>query len=279
MGGSILGSVASTVVGGALNKKSSKSAKKSAGMILPKNIRTGRSSYNTQSGEFVIDPTIRAGLDQSLKDIRSTRSMVADDYARTDAELTGLRGDIRSLRGDYESNSGAYTEAMLNPLRQAIASGRGELKRDLSRRGVAGSSFANQQMTNFDVDSGRALTDKSAEVENMRINALGDFIGMDADIIKEGIRSREGRARLTAELDNILAGRYDMMMGQEMDMLALPGGFTDAGIAKSRIHSNAEGVKNQFLIKGAGEIIGAIADERDKPTGATPPFNPYEYAP
>ena len=258
MGDPITGAIAGGVVNSVLNRGSRKKAGQIAGMILPENIRTGRSSYNTKSGVLKMDPSIRQGQNNVIKALRDRKRDVNRDFRATENDLMGIRDDIRGVRADYESNSGAFMESMLNPLRSEIARGRGELERSMSRRGMAGSSFANQQMTNFNVDSGRALTDATAQLENQRINTLGDFIGMDADIIKEGIRSREGRTRLMAELDQIIGGRFDQQFAQEMDMLSLPGQFTGATSEQAKIRANAAGIEREQLIKTAGDIISAI---------------------
>ena len=258
MASAILGSVASTVVGGALNRSGRKKSEEAAKMILPTNINTGRSNYNTKTGQFDIDPRILAGQTRFKKDIRKRRGMAMADNAETQAQLSGLRGDISGMRAEYEGNQSAYTEAMMNPLREQIARGEGQLTSGLQRRDIAGSSFGNQQLTNFTTDSGRALTDQRAVIENQRINTLGDFIGMDADIIKEGIRSRESRTRLMAELDAIIGGQFNTEMANEMDLLKLPSAFAGAGQAKAQMATNAAGVESEFLIKGAGDILSAV---------------------
>ena len=273
MGGGVIGKIATTVapsiVGGVLNQGSKRSASKAAKMILPTNIRTGRSSYNTRTGRFKIDPSIRAGQDQNIKDLRGIQDMVGTDFDTTMGELAGIRGDIRSVRDQFDANADAYRESMLNPLRESIARREGELDQSLRRRDVAGSSFGEAMKTNFAIDSGRALTDATGQIENQRINQLGDFIGMDADIIKEGIRSREGRSRLIAELEQIIGGRYDQQMAQEMDLLGMPARFMSGGQAAAQIKSNAEGVDREFRIKETGNIIEGLNNVFYKASGAS----------
>jgi len=284
--GAIASSVASTVIGSALNRNSRKKSEDISRMILPETINTGVSSYNTKTGEFNFGEDIRAGQNQSITDLKNRRTQVSTDYATTMRELGGLRGQVAGLRSFYQGNQSAYAEAMMNPLRQQTAAAKGELERNLGRTKVRG-SFANQARANLAIDSGRAMSDQAAMIENQRINTLGDFIGMDADIIKEGIRSREGRTRLMAELDTIIGGRYDTMMANEMDILKLPSVFSDAGAAAAEIQSNAVGVETEALIKGAGDILSAIDTSGSSSSGNVQAgnsldysgSNPLEYAP
>lgn len=89
--------------------------------------------------------------------------------------FTSGLGNLQGLFDQAGGNQGAFVQARVNPLMQQIAQGRGSLERDLGRRGVAGSSFGNQALSGFDMDSGRALGDARAMATNDAINQQGSL--------------------------------------------------------------------------------------------------------
>lgn len=60
-------------------------------------------------------------------------------------------------------------QAALNPIRQARADEYGRLSRDLGRRGVTGSSFANTAFGNLESQFGRTLSDATATVRQQQL--------------------------------------------------------------------------------------------------------------
>jgi len=89
----VVGGVAKSAVGSIMGKSGKKKASKIAQTILPKNIDTGNSQYNTQTGKFTLDPSIRTGQ---------------DDYT---SALTGFRGDINAAFSDYDKGLGGLKVA------------------------------------------------------------------------------------------------------------------------------------------------------------------------
>lgn len=108
---------------------------------------TGASSVN--NGLAIIDPSIRRLRESSLS-----------DYLKSSGEL----------RNRFVGNQSDYVNAILNPLRESLASRRGELQRSIGMRGLSGSSFGEQSMTNLDVTGQREIRDA---------NALAQAQGMD----------------------------------------------------------------------------------------------------
>ncbi len=252
-------------VGGAILKKvfagsGEKKTKANAQMILPDKINTGTSSYNTRSGEFNIDPTIREGQEGFLSAGKGLKDSINKGFDKYNKGLGDLSGRSSDLRSAYEGNQSDYREAMLNPLREKIALREGELDRNLERTNVRG-SFAQQSRDNLAIESGRALGDREAEIENQRINKLGDFLGMDADILKSGLASDRGRAEMLFKLEQSLSGISTERFNQEMAMLGLPGTLASGGAAKASMISNAQGVNAEATAKLAGEIVGAMSKE------------------
>ena len=251
--------IGSAIVGKALSTIGKKKAKKNAKLILPNKIDTGNSSYNTKTGEFNIDPSIRAGQDSFLNTAGGLKTSINEGFDKFNSGLGDLQSRAAGLRADYEGNQSAYRESMLNPLRERISTAEGNLDRELGRTGVRG-SFKNNEKTNFQLDSGRALGDAEAKVENDRINALGDFIGMDADLLKEGLASDQGRANMLFKLEQSIQGISTERFAQEMAMLGLPASFVGGQTAKAGMISNAEGIGLQASADLAGSLFEGVGD-------------------
>lgn len=175
---------------------------------------TGDSS--AVKGKVNIDPSIRAIQDKGL-------NRIDELYAQSGAygnELMGnsrwlrtqtqgrydqLRGDTQSrykellgnnsgLRGRYMGNQSDYANAQLNPLRQQIATGRGELQKNIGLRGISGSSFGNQAMTSYDAETGRNLQDAGANVENQQLQAMQGIDEQRGQFVSQEMQQRAQQA-------------------------------------------------------------------------------------
>ena len=109
-----------------------------------------------------------------------------------DPEINNLRTDSASnLRGLYSEASGnqnSFIQARVNPLQARVNKGRGALQRSLGRRNVFG-TFANQDITNFETDTQRALGDARSLATNESIGVrtgLTDRMGNLATATQQG---------------------------------------------------------------------------------------------
>jgi len=122
------------------------------------------------------------------------------------------------------------------------------------RTGVRG-SFAQKARSSLAIESGRALSDRSAQIENERINKLGDFLGMDADLLKAGLASDEGRVSMLSQLEQSLSGISMDRFNQEMALLGLPATFIPGTSRQAEISANARGIEAQQYSKLAGSML------------------------
>lgn len=166
---------------------------------------TGYSSVNR--GNIRIDPSIRSIQDQGL-------SRISGLYDQSGQYGDELIGNTRSLRNRFLGNQSAYAESQMNPLRQQVAERRGELQRGLGLRGLGGSSFGEQSVTSFDLDSQRALQDASANVEMQQLQAL---TGIDASLAENMFGKISTQAQLNGESQAIAKARLE----QELRALGL----------------------------------------------------------
>jgi hypothetical protein len=248
-----------------LSKLSKKKAKKTAGGFVPENIRTGNSSFNTRTGQFNIDPSIRAGLDNFETDIRGLKDPINTAFDTASSGIRDLQSRSAGIREGFEGNQSAFREAQLNPLRETIARREGQLDRSLNRTGVKG-TFAEQSKNALAFEGARRLRNAEAEIENQRINKLGDFLQIDANLLKEGLASETGRIGLMAELSKTLAGISSEKFQQELALLGLPASFMSGNSAKTQAIMNAEGIEAQ----AGAELLGAGFDAFDSGGNSTP---------
>ena len=97
-------------------------------------------------------------------------------------------GDLRGLRDEATGNQNAFIQARVNPLQARVNKGRGALQRSLGRRNVFG-TFANQDITNFDTDTQRALGDATSLATQDALGfrtSIADRIGNMGTSIQQG---------------------------------------------------------------------------------------------
>lgn len=167
-----------------------------------RNVSTGYSTLS--NGSVTFDPTIRAMRDRAS--------------GRLGEGITRYLGDTDTLRGRFGANESSYKDAVLNPLRRDMATRRGELQRSIGLRGLGGSSFGEQSLTNFDTDSGMALRDATAKAEMESVNALS---GLDQNRLNAVLGANENelqiaKERLAQELAGLGLGATQIQ--QQVDM-------------------------------------------------------------
>ena len=248
MGSAVVGSVVRSASGSAISRKGKKKQQSS----IPLNIRTGFSDFNTKTGVINIDPSIRQGQEDFKTALGGFRGDINESFDQFNTGLEGLQGRSDELRANFEGNQSAFRKASLAPLQERIAGARGELDRELGRSEVRG-SFANQQRTGFELDAGRDLSIREAEIENTRINKLGDFLGMDADLLKEGLASDTGRLKLLASLEQSLLGVSQERFDQELSLLGLPASFLSGTSRDAAAARSSAGVVGE----AAGDLVTA----------------------
>ncbi len=164
---------------------------------------TGTYNYSTPyssvvNGVVTIDPSIRATQDQVLN--------------RNSTGLNQYLTDTDSLRSRFLGNESAYSNSVLDPLRQSIATGQGNLERSIGLRGIAGSSFGDQALTNYLTDTGRSLRDATAQTEQESIGGLAglDINRFNAIQTANQTDSQVARDRLQQELQALGLGQQEI---------------------------------------------------------------------
>lgn len=153
---------------------------------------TGYSS--AVGGTVTMDPSIRRIQEQGLARNNNL-------YNELGTEGQNILGNLRNTRSRYEGNQSAYIKSQTNPLEQELAQRQGGLERSNSLRGISGSSFGEQSMTNFGVEKERAISDTRAKAEMENLQAL---TGIDAQMAQTLFEKAEQMSKLTG-MDNQIA--------------------------------------------------------------------------
>ena len=182
-------------------------SKGSAGAMGSASISTPYSSINSVGGssKVKLDKSIRRIQEQAL-------SRNANLYNELGESGKNILGDLQGLRGRYEGNAAAYTQARVNPLEQELTTREGELNRNIGLRLLTGSSFGEGSKTNFAIDKERALGDARAQAEMENLQAI---TGIDAQIASTLFNKTSQQMQVTGmDLDTAktrLAGELQAM--------------------------------------------------------------------
>jgi len=183
------------------SKQGSKSGQKTTFGVT----KTPFSSF--QNGTLSLDPSIRALQEESLASYRNLSPVLSggvDDFI----------SKMGTARSSLLGNQGALRQARLNPIQEAIARRRGELGQSVGLRGLGGSSFGEQAMSNFDMDSARSIGEASALADADTLQAV---TGIDKDILNTII----GKVQMEAQLSGLPAEIAQQRLQQELQAFLL----------------------------------------------------------
>jgi hypothetical protein len=198
---------------------------------------TGYSSAGM--GNVTIDPSIRAIQEQNLS--RSTNLYNA------------LGEQAKNLLG----NQSGYIQARVNPLEQELTNRQGQLNKNIGIRGLSGSSFGDQALTNFGIDKQRSLGDARSMATSESLAALGQTYAQQAQQL--GFDAQTARDRFNNELQALGLGQGQIQLmtqayENEQNRLA---GNTGVGIT----HNSAVGASGGGSQGGGGSIICTAMNE------------------
>lgn len=176
----------------------------------PTSTRTPYSSVN--DGFANLDPTIRARL---LDTGEWLGGIGAGEMAmRPQSRNTVLESNqgFRDLLGQARGNQNAFIQARVNPLMAQAAQRRGEMERGLGLRGVGGSSFGDQALSRFDIDSQSAIGDASSQATQ---ESLGMQQALNQLLQQGGMNLQQG----DLASQNFQSQIAQLMQGNGMNLL------------------------------------------------------------
>lgn len=119
-------------------------------------------------GRVFLDPSIRSLEDIGINTATSGQAGLS--------RATGSFGsNMGELRAKLFSNMDPYMTARVDPFLQAQARDTGIATQNLSRRGLTGSSFADQTLRSINQDYGRQIADQRALATNESINQASNI--------------------------------------------------------------------------------------------------------
>lgn len=166
---------------------------------------TGYSSYNGK--KFTLDPSIRRMQDTASQ---KYASIYGDVGQATDRFLT----QNKSLRDRFMGDSGSFMESRLRPVRERFNSLRGEVQQNLGQRGLSGSSFQNNALSDIDKEASMAEGDALAQANQERFMSEA---GLNESELNALNQSAAQRAALTGETLEVAR----MRLAQEMGIFGL----------------------------------------------------------
>ena len=270
--GTALGSIAGNKIAGAVG-----GTKPAPGL---RRINTGRSSFersgsNNNALDISLDPSIRAGQESFLSNVRGLRSEVDPFFDAAQGELAGIRGELGGLK-DFFAEDAGFTDSVLNPVREGIARRKGELTQELGRTDVRG-SFKNAELNKFGFDSSRTLSDATASAETQRIGNLSKLLGMDATLLSQSLQNDVGRTNLLMSLEQSLAGVSTERFNQELSLLGIGQGVGVTPIQQAQ-QMNQQGIFSGLATEALGGILGSFGGDTSRPQFALNQLSTGEFS-
>lgn len=164
---------------------------------------TGYSSWDEDSRRFTLDPSIRRIEDDALEKYAS----LYGDFGNASNRFLNQSSDLRSR---VLGNQGSYLKAVLSPIRERFSALRGQTQQNLGLRGLSGSTFMNDTLS--DIDS-RA----SREESNAMALANQDLFRMEAGLNQAELdalnQAAAQRAAITGESLEVARARAARELG------------------------------------------------------------------
>ena len=198
--------------------------------------RFGRSRL--QGGRLKIDPRFEQNRNRYLEGIEELQPLAT--------RFSGFAPRFADLSEEFAGNEGRLINARLNPLRRRIASAEGDLKESLNRRKVFG-SFANQDLTGFDIDAGIALGDAEALATMDALSARTDLTGREMAAAEADVQNQ-------LRFNQLYGNAASTILQEELAGLQLSSGVMSKLMA---MQADVEASNRDFNSKVAGTLLGA----------------------
>ncbi len=239
-GGALLGGLYSANQQRSAANSANQTANTALDYSLVNRYTNNNSFVHPRTGEVNLDPSIRGLQQQSLSYIPGYQNQLQSNFGNYSQ---GLGGILSGLQG----NQNAYIQARQAPLQQAYAQQSGALQQGNVNRGIAGSSFGNQSLTNLGTDYGTAIGNAGALGMNDSLNAQSGLYG---NLYNAGTQNVSGQSALTNQYNQ--AGQQNLQ--QELASL----GLSQANIQGVLGAGDLSATANQNYMTGLGGSLGAL---------------------
>jgi hypothetical protein len=206
--------------------------------LMPRS--TGLSNINPRGGTVYIDPRIRAMREQSLANIPGYQQQLSGAYGNYMGQLGGLYNQLGS-------NANPFLQAQTAPLMQAQAQASGNLTRDQGMRGISGSSFGDQALTNLNTDYGRAIGNAGALATQQTIGAQEGLAGQMFGAAGTNVAAQQG-------LQGQYASVANQNLAQELSALGLSQADIGSILQGGQLGASAQAGYGQAIGQGLGSM-------------------------
>lgn len=223
------------------------------------------------NNSVTIDPRIRAMREQGLANLPGYRSQYQTASDTLNQGLGQVTGGYSDMLSRLSGNQNPFMQARVNPLLASAAQSRGQLVSGLTNRGLGGSSFFGQSLSNFEDATGRRIgdagalaTQESLAAQNQGLAGLGAAYGNQFAGQQAGIMGQQS-------IDKAYTDIAQMNLEQELKALGLStpdtGAITDAAKARLFGQQNA----NDAWARGISGVGDALTKYNNMPT---PDYDP-----
>lgn len=187
--------------------------------------------YSSVTGDTLhLDPSIRGIQDTALQQYAGQYGDIGE---ATNKYITGLRG----IRSSYLGNEGALMKARLRPVQEQNAAMLGQTQRNVGLRGLSGSSFGEQAMTNASTTAGRNEADA-------RALATVDMANFEKGLTDSEYNAYMAKAQQLASITGMSLEVAKARTAQELSILGIGSQTQDTAYGKSQ----------DFGIVGTGKV-------------------------
>lgn len=179
---------------------------------MPKGLFGGGSSfdYTPITSSSVRTPAL--GISSSLGDDGSVSSRLrrlgSPEQAAFDQRFPRILSDIDTLRGTIRPGFSDLREARLRQVANARSRGMGDLRENLRRRRVAGSSFANDTLTRAEAEFGQQAADQEALSFLEELNANQQLLAAESTQLFSALERELAEAGLAANFASNAANLF-----------------------------------------------------------------------
>lgn len=196
-----------------------------------------------------------SGVRGEVPGIRGEVSGLRGNVADIRGGISGLRGEVEALRGEVRPGFGRLTESRVSGLRDQQRRSVGNLREELSRRRVAGSSFAAREVSALESEFRREEDLVRAESFLQELNSTMDLIGQEAGLF--------GAESGLVDQESGLLAQETGLVGLSADLIAREAGFVGEEAELQQIGTQ---MMADFLSAEGGAIAQEFAARADAAT-------------
>jgi len=187
-------------------------------------LKKGRLELQTSPERQALVSRLSASFGQQAQDIRGFIPGIQGFFQQ------GLEA-TQGLLGQVEPGFGALTEARVNEILNRGAASRSNLRSNLARRRVLGSSFAEDVLGRFDqqlaqdVGQAKAVSfleelDATNQLINQRLNINIQNVDLQRDFLSQAFTAERGATQVELDELNLLLQTGLSLLGKQADILA-----------------------------------------------------------